>query len=215
MSRHSETEDLATSHRHRRGPSGIRCPTAADPASLAECGPPGPGDGRVSPSAFRKWLRGEAEPSRERLVALAEAAVGQRGLAGQRRGAGASVLQGVGKPPRTCPVRPRTGFDPRHYLLLPKRPEAAAAGPRRRTPPSETEFMALRHDWIRSTFGIEPDQLLLETARGRVDAAPHPRWRPAAGRYHGPPIPQFRRLRAGDRRRTPGEAGAAASWTAA
>src|SRR5579859_7615499 len=28
----------------------------------------------VSPSAFRKWLRGEAEPSRERLVSLAQAA---------------------------------------------------------------------------------------------------------------------------------------------
>src|ERR1700712_4263154 len=28
----------------------------------------------VSPSAFRKWLKGEAEPSRERLVALAHAA---------------------------------------------------------------------------------------------------------------------------------------------
>src|SRR4051794_28285924 len=28
----------------------------------------------VSPSAFRKWLRGEAEPSRERLVSLAKAA---------------------------------------------------------------------------------------------------------------------------------------------
>src|ERR1700722_4315805 len=29
---------------------------------------------KVSPSAFRKWLKGEAEPSRERLVALAHAA---------------------------------------------------------------------------------------------------------------------------------------------
>ena len=28
----------------------------------------------VSPSAFRKWLKGEADPSRERLVALAEIA---------------------------------------------------------------------------------------------------------------------------------------------
>src|SRR5712671_1202045 len=28
----------------------------------------------VSPSAFRKWLKGEAEPSRERLIALARAA---------------------------------------------------------------------------------------------------------------------------------------------
>jgi hypothetical protein len=27
----------------------------------------------VSPSAFRKWLKGEAEPSRERLIALARA----------------------------------------------------------------------------------------------------------------------------------------------
>ena len=27
----------------------------------------------VSPSAFRKWLRGEAEPGRERLIALADA----------------------------------------------------------------------------------------------------------------------------------------------
>jgi transcriptional regulator with XRE-family HTH domain len=28
----------------------------------------------VSPSAFRKWVKGEAEPSRERLVALASSA---------------------------------------------------------------------------------------------------------------------------------------------
>src|SRR6201996_7213752 len=36
----------------------------------------------VSPSAFRKWLKGEAEPSRERLVALARArGVGVAGLA--------------------------------------------------------------------------------------------------------------------------------------
>ena len=28
----------------------------------------------VSPSAFRKWLRGEAEPNRERLIALGQAA---------------------------------------------------------------------------------------------------------------------------------------------
>jgi transcriptional regulator with XRE-family HTH domain len=28
----------------------------------------------VSPSAFRKWLNGQAEPRRDRLVALAEAA---------------------------------------------------------------------------------------------------------------------------------------------
>src|SRR5579875_3814761 len=40
----------------------------------------------VSPSAFRKWLKGEAEPSRERLVALADAA--HVGIAWLARGEG-------------------------------------------------------------------------------------------------------------------------------
>src|ERR1700758_2303413 len=40
----------------------------------------------VSPSAFRKWLKGEAEPSRERLVALADAA--QVGIAWLAKGEG-------------------------------------------------------------------------------------------------------------------------------
>src|ERR1700732_3338921 len=53
----------------------------------------------VSPSAFRKWLKGEAEPSRERLVALAEAASVSVGwLAG---GEGPEQrLQGVRRPLR-------------------------------------------------------------------------------------------------------------------
>jgi len=40
----------------------------------------------VSPSAFRKWLKGEAEPSRERLVALARAAGGGVAWLGGGRG---------------------------------------------------------------------------------------------------------------------------------
>jgi len=116
----------------------------------------------VSPSAFRKWLRGEAEPSRERLVALAHAA-------------GVSVgWLANGEGPETAascrdrlPPSPVHTLDQRDYLLLPKRPEAAAAGSSNRPPPPRPiEFVALRQDWVRSTLGIEPEHLLLETAVG-------------------------------------------------
>ncbi len=118
----------------------------------------------VSPSAFRKWLRGDAEPSRERLVALAKAA-------------GVSVgwlASGEGPPPRLGGGIPSSrsapgsgGIDQRDYLLLPKRPHSAAAGAE--SPPSAgpAEFIAFRHDWVRSQFGIEPDHLAVETAVGK------------------------------------------------
>ena len=120
----------------------------------------------VSPSAFRKWLTGVAEPSRERLVALAEAASVSVGWLA--RGEGPEPrLQGVGKSPRNRDgVARDPGLDTRRFLLLPKRPEAAAAGAETPAPPPGSEYMALRDDWVRATFGIEPDRLLLETARG-------------------------------------------------
>jgi phage repressor protein C with HTH and peptisase S24 domain len=117
----------------------------------------------VSPSAFRKWLRGEAEPSRERIVALAQAAnVSVGWLAG---GEGPEPrLQGFAEAPAAFSMAGE--LDRGDYVLLPKRPEAAAAGPDSLPPPPFTEFMALRHDWVRSALGIEPDHLLLETAVG-------------------------------------------------
>jgi len=64
-------------------------------------------------------------------------------------------------------VAPASGLDRQDYILLPKRPEAAAAGPESAPSPERAvEFLAIRHDWIRSAFGIEPDRLLLETAVG-------------------------------------------------
>lgn len=116
----------------------------------------------VSPSAFRKWLKGEAEPSRERLVALADAAgVGVAWLAkGEgpvphfREAHGSALADG--------------DLDPSQFLLLPKQPEAAAAGSVTPAPPEAqaSAFVAFGHDWIRRSFGIEPDDLMLETAVG-------------------------------------------------
>jgi phage repressor protein C with HTH and peptisase S24 domain len=121
----------------------------------------------VSPSAFRKWLRGEAEPSRERLVALA-------GASGVAVG---WLANGEGPEPRfqgtATSTRARgtalpldAAIDRQDYVVLPKRPEAAAAGPEAPTPPQPVEFIAFRRDWVRGNLGIEPDQLLVETAFG-------------------------------------------------
>ncbi|HEY5300282.1 MAG TPA: helix-turn-helix transcriptional regulator [Acetobacteraceae bacterium] len=116
----------------------------------------------VSPSAFRKWLKGEAEPSRERLVALADAAgVGVAWLAkGEgptprfRDGHGSALADG--------------NLDPSQFLVLPKQPEAAAAGSVTPVAPEAeaSAFVAFGHDWIRKSFGIAPDDLMLETAVG-------------------------------------------------
>jgi phage repressor protein C with HTH and peptisase S24 domain len=121
----------------------------------------------VSPSAFRKWLRGEAEPSRERLVALANASGVPVGW----------LANGDGPEPRfqgaTGTARSRgtaahldADLGLQNYVVLPKRPEAAAAGAESPPVPSTTEFIAFRHDWVRGHLGIEPDQLVVETALG-------------------------------------------------
>jgi phage repressor protein C with HTH and peptisase S24 domain len=117
----------------------------------------------VSPSAFRKWLKGEAEPSRERLVALA-------------RVAGVSIgwlAQGEGPPPvfetisgaRRLPHQDLgPGVDPEQFVLLPKQPDGTGT----HLPPAPTMFgfLALHHDWVRTACGTEPDNLLLEIAVG-------------------------------------------------
>ncbi len=117
----------------------------------------------VSPSAFRKWLRGDAEPSRERLVALAKAAGVTVGW----------LASGEGPTPRLAgatessrPASAAGGMDQRNYLLLPKQPEAAAAGAESPPVAGPVEFIGFRHDWVRAEFGIEPDHLILEIAVG-------------------------------------------------
>jgi phage repressor protein C with HTH and peptisase S24 domain len=117
----------------------------------------------VSASAFRKWMKGEAEPSRDRLVALAAAA-------------GVSLAwlaQGEGAEPDFAAVsarannrRPATGFSGARFLVLPKVPEAATAGSGHAETSEATEFVGFRHDWLRTTFGRDPADLTMETAIG-------------------------------------------------
>ncbi len=117
----------------------------------------------VSPSAFRKWLKGVAEPSRDRLVALAEAA-----------GVNVSWLaQGEGAEPDLASLAARAhspdlAGNPNisQYLVLPKRPEGAAAGSGHPVVGGPVEFIGFRHDWLRATFGRDPGDLILEIAIG-------------------------------------------------
>ncbi len=100
----------------------------------------------VSPSAFRKWLKGEAEPSRERLVALAHAAgVGVAWLA-EGEGPVPTFESPGGGRKRTGERETAAELDWSQFVLLPHRAEAAAAGSVTPPDPSGTEWMALRHD---------------------------------------------------------------------
>lgn len=120
----------------------------------------------VSPSAFRKWLHGEAEPSRDRLVALAEAAgVGVAWLA-----AGEGAEPEFRSVPGSTRLRADPDLDghldPDRFLVLPKKAEAAAAGSGHPVPSAPTEFVGFRHDWLRATLGCGPGGLVLEIAAG-------------------------------------------------
>lgn len=121
----------------------------------------------VSPSAFRKWLRGEAEPSRERLIALADAAkVGVAWLA-KGEGPAPNFAKSLPGGARTRPHDAERGIDPGHFIVLPKQAEGAAAGPPDpAVPRPASEFIAFRHDWVRAVLGIQPEDLILETAVG-------------------------------------------------
>jgi phage repressor protein C with HTH and peptisase S24 domain len=117
----------------------------------------------VSPSAFRKWLRGDAEPSRERRVALARAAGVSVGWLANGEGPTPQLGNGT-RSSRSAPGA--GGLDQRDYLLLPKRPHSAAAGAESPPATGPAEFIGFRHDWVRAEFGIEPDHLAIETAVG-------------------------------------------------
>lgn len=113
----------------------------------------------VSPSAFRKWLKGEAEPSRERLVALARAA--GVGVAWLAEGDGpAPTFDGMANLRR----RGRSGesgndMDWSQFVALPDQAAPVAPGA-----PSLRRYLLLRNDWIRAVCGVEPDHVQVELA---------------------------------------------------
>jgi phage repressor protein C with HTH and peptisase S24 domain len=120
----------------------------------------------VSPSAFRKWLNGLAEPRRDRLVALAEAAGVTVSWLAQGEGAEPDLHRLANRAHSSQSGDGPGTLNPAQFLVLPTRPEAAAAGsgePPARVP---TEFIGFRHDWLRNTFSREPGDLILEIAIG-------------------------------------------------
>jgi len=120
----------------------------------------------VSPSALRKWLRGEAEPSRERLIAFADATGVE--IAWLVRGEGEQpLLEDVSSRRRDSVERGPTGASPiERFVLLPHRPKAAAAGAGRPEADMPAEFIAFRQDWIRTVLDLDPEQILLISATG-------------------------------------------------
>jgi phage repressor protein C with HTH and peptisase S24 domain len=117
----------------------------------------------VSPSAFRKWLRGEAEPSRDRVVALAGAAGVSVAWLAQGEGPEPSLV-GLGN--RGQDASYLINSDGPSFLVLPKIAVAAAAGAGRQQPQSATNFIGFRHDWLKTNFDLEPQDILLETVVG-------------------------------------------------
>jgi phage repressor protein C with HTH and peptisase S24 domain len=121
----------------------------------------------ISPSALRKWLRGEAEPSRERLIAFADTAGVPIGWL--VRGEGAQPA--LHKAPEQDPAEAEEGTAGnetlrRAFLALPSRATAAAAGAGSPDPDHTVEFIAFRHDWIRTNFELQPEDVELITAVG-------------------------------------------------
>lgn len=119
----------------------------------------------VSPSAFRKWLKGEAEPSRERLVSLATAAGVGIGWLASGEGPEPDFDSGEGAGARHTA---RGGDELARFVRLPRRATTAAAGAIARPEPDwvDTEFIALRQDWVRKAVGVDPAHVGLEIAVG-------------------------------------------------
>ncbi len=120
----------------------------------------------VSPSAFRKWLKGVAEPGRDRLVALADAAGVSVSWLIRGEGAAPDPLALAARARSPGPAGVSSPVSMARYLLLPKRPEAATAGAGLRKTDEPTEFLGFRHDWLRGTFGRDAGDLIMEIAVG-------------------------------------------------
>lgn len=120
----------------------------------------------VSPSAFRKWLKGLAEPRRDHLVALAEAVGVNVSWLAQGEGAEPDLPSLANRAHSPQSPEQAGNLNTAQFLVLPKRREAAAAGSGHPPANIPTEFIGFRRDWLRTTFGRQPGDLVLETAVG-------------------------------------------------
>lgn len=117
----------------------------------------------VSPSALRKWLKGEAEPSRERLIALADAAQVSIGWLAKGEGPEPAFNGGNGTVRRARAVDEHR--DPmQQRFVLPPRHGGSADG--RST--LRGECVAFNRDWIRADLKAEPENLIVEIASSKA-----------------------------------------------
>lgn len=116
----------------------------------------------VSPSAFRKWLKGEAEPSRERLVALAHAA--GVGVAWLAEGEGPEPSFESNGPGRRRLSDPGDDPDWNQFVIVPDSGPEPVPGVPARDAPVPTRYLALRQDWVRTVCGVDPKHLVLDVA---------------------------------------------------
>jgi phage repressor protein C with HTH and peptisase S24 domain len=120
----------------------------------------------ISPSAFRKWLRGETEPGRDRLIKLADATgVSLSWLAAGDGPAPDPHELGEWTAARDRAKKPSAAPSD-SFILLPTRAFAAAAGSGDPWPGPATKFIGFRSDWMRHVLGLNHEEVLMETAMG-------------------------------------------------
>ena len=119
----------------------------------------------ASPSALRKWLKGQAEPRRDTLVALARAAGVSVEWLATGRGPKRPRWEAAEPPPGLAETGPEytsasdLGGD---YVLVPKyRAKDSTGGDAPTRGEQIVDHLAFKVDWIRRRFGVAPECLLL------------------------------------------------------
>ena len=128
----------------------------------------------VSPSALRKWLKGEAEPRRDLLVAVAQAAGVSVEWLATGRGPVRRGRAPAGLPPGLAEIGLRyqsaAEFGP-DYVVLPNR--EATISTRESAPLRSSQIvddLAFKVDFVHHRFDVDPEHLLLIEAAADATA---------------------------------------------
>ncbi|MBL26425.1 MAG: hypothetical protein CMM50_02575 [Rhodospirillaceae bacterium] len=105
----------------------------------------------TSLSALRKWLRADAEPRRDSLIAITQAT----GVSLQWLAVGDEPDSGAGNATT-------------NYVAMPSREVRLEENGRTKTlsSPRIVDYMTFKRDWVREYLGAEPEQILLVMAAG-------------------------------------------------